>query len=457
VLIFGLSNKEYMYIRSSLIFLSKVSSQFPSQASEGKKLLHLIERLRVQEKQNDRGDLQTMALSLSTLMARNSTAWMRDPSDKDEIVPVEGEGPVARRHSITADRDRDGGRVKERDREKDRDRDGRDKGRDRSEREKERDKDKGRGAERERDRDRDRGDGKDLREKEKLKDVDTVARAERIQAKDKDHRPPAATPLPSSALSTNNSNSDLPRDTKVREETEGGAPSALFTAAGKRKLMEQGRTDEDPNNGSHKSVRRVDSVDNLKMRAAASIARSHGSTVNSVSSKITVVNPTSASGSVVVNAPTSTATPDVVSIDEIDGVENRRDRGDPKEHKKDKDKDHKKDKDRLKSKEKDSKNREKTSKDSRDASKTPASAVKHKVGESDPVNPAPGLVAMTAVTIPKAFNDGEVKEDDRELDGSHNKKPRREDNKPQSGAIIAPLSIASLRASASSTSIGTFL
>jgi len=46
---FKVSDREYIYIRSGLVLLAKVSEQFPSRAKEGDLLIALVEQMVVQE------------------------------------------------------------------------------------------------------------------------------------------------------------------------------------------------------------------------------------------------------------------------------------------------------------------------------------------------------------------------------------------------------------------------
>lgn len=68
-----------MYLRCALVFLSKVAMQFPNRVCEGHELLQQVEI--VKEREKDRPGLQTMALSLSTILRRQAPQWFNDDSE----------------------------------------------------------------------------------------------------------------------------------------------------------------------------------------------------------------------------------------------------------------------------------------------------------------------------------------------------------------------------------------
>jgi len=73
---FKVSDREYIYIRSGLVLLAKVSEQFPSRAKEGDQLIVLVEQMVAQE--TKRGDLQIMAKSLITILKKRADSWLND-------------------------------------------------------------------------------------------------------------------------------------------------------------------------------------------------------------------------------------------------------------------------------------------------------------------------------------------------------------------------------------------
>lgn len=81
-------DREYIYIRSGLILLAKVSEQFPSRAKEGDQLIALVEKLQAQETQ--RGDLQIMAKSLLTILKKRADSWFND-SPQRRLAAIKAE------------------------------------------------------------------------------------------------------------------------------------------------------------------------------------------------------------------------------------------------------------------------------------------------------------------------------------------------------------------------------
>jgi THO complex subunit 2 len=69
-------DREYIYIRSGLILMARVSEQFPSRAKEGDQLIALVTQLIAAEK--DRGDLQVMGKSLLTILKKRADLWLND-------------------------------------------------------------------------------------------------------------------------------------------------------------------------------------------------------------------------------------------------------------------------------------------------------------------------------------------------------------------------------------------
>jgi THO complex subunit 2 len=67
---------EYMYLRSALVFLNHISSNFPTKLSIGQELIHDIEKL--EKRETKRPDLQVMAKSVWAMMKRRSSSWKND-------------------------------------------------------------------------------------------------------------------------------------------------------------------------------------------------------------------------------------------------------------------------------------------------------------------------------------------------------------------------------------------
>ena len=64
-----------MHARSALVFLSKVSSQFPSRASAGKAILAGVDAI---ERDGSKEDLKIMARSLGAIIRKRSSTWVDD-------------------------------------------------------------------------------------------------------------------------------------------------------------------------------------------------------------------------------------------------------------------------------------------------------------------------------------------------------------------------------------------
>ena len=80
-----LNSREYIYIRSSLIFLTKLSNSlhYPTIARDGIELLARVQRLESQEK---RVDLQVMSRSLAAVLKKQSRDWVDDKGVKSAIA-----------------------------------------------------------------------------------------------------------------------------------------------------------------------------------------------------------------------------------------------------------------------------------------------------------------------------------------------------------------------------------
>ena len=74
----SLNSKEYMHIRSAMILMSRVSSQYPSRAIGGQDLLERVER--IEKEENTRVDLKLMAKSLCSILKKQSAMWIKDSS-----------------------------------------------------------------------------------------------------------------------------------------------------------------------------------------------------------------------------------------------------------------------------------------------------------------------------------------------------------------------------------------
>lgn len=77
-----------MHARSALVFLSKVSGQFPTRAMAGKAILAGVDSI---EKDGSKEDLKIMARSLGAIIRKRSTTWVDDePKDKKRppVPPV---------------------------------------------------------------------------------------------------------------------------------------------------------------------------------------------------------------------------------------------------------------------------------------------------------------------------------------------------------------------------------
>jgi THO complex subunit 2 len=75
-----LNSNEYMHIRSSLVFLVKVSDNFPIWYSGGKELLERVELLDAQEE--ERPDLQLMSRSLKAILMMRAKEWLDESGAK---------------------------------------------------------------------------------------------------------------------------------------------------------------------------------------------------------------------------------------------------------------------------------------------------------------------------------------------------------------------------------------
>ena len=84
----AISAKEFIYIRTALIFLTKVSPQFPFLKSEGNKLLQRLQKLEKDEK--ERGDLQLLAKSVITILKQNCSGWFDDEPPSAKKPPLSG-------------------------------------------------------------------------------------------------------------------------------------------------------------------------------------------------------------------------------------------------------------------------------------------------------------------------------------------------------------------------------
>ena len=90
----NVKDKEYIYIRSGLILLAKVSELFPTYAKEGDILLQILTQIQLNE--NKRPDLQIMAKSLITILKKRSTIWIdnRPPLSKPKIETKKSESDL---------------------------------------------------------------------------------------------------------------------------------------------------------------------------------------------------------------------------------------------------------------------------------------------------------------------------------------------------------------------------
>ncbi|RYG58819.1 hypothetical protein EON64_20900, partial [archaeon] len=79
------AGQDYIYVRSGLITLSKISASFPHYASHGKKLVAALDELIAREAKRE--DLQIMARSVSVVFRRKNTNWIDDIGCQD--VPAE--------------------------------------------------------------------------------------------------------------------------------------------------------------------------------------------------------------------------------------------------------------------------------------------------------------------------------------------------------------------------------
>eukprot|EP01031_Cornospumella_fuschlensis_P026855 gene26855-32454_t len=70
------AGRDYIYVRSGLITLSKISPSFPHYASHGKKLIATLDALISREAKRE--DLQIMARSVSVVFRRKNTNWVDD-------------------------------------------------------------------------------------------------------------------------------------------------------------------------------------------------------------------------------------------------------------------------------------------------------------------------------------------------------------------------------------------
>eukprot|EP01031_Cornospumella_fuschlensis_P030654 gene30654-37039_t len=86
------AGRDYIYVRSGLITLSKISPSFPHYASHGKKLVAALDALISREV--NREDLQIMARSVSVVFRRKNTSWVDDTVGQslpeEEITRDEG-------------------------------------------------------------------------------------------------------------------------------------------------------------------------------------------------------------------------------------------------------------------------------------------------------------------------------------------------------------------------------
>lgn len=92
-------DREYIYIRSGLILLAKMSEQFPSRAKEGDQLIALVEKLQALETQ--RGDLQIMAKSLLTILKKRADSWFND-SPQRKIAAIKAEAARKKAAALAA-------------------------------------------------------------------------------------------------------------------------------------------------------------------------------------------------------------------------------------------------------------------------------------------------------------------------------------------------------------------
>ena len=87
-----MKDREYIYIRSGLILLAKVSEHFPSRAKEGDQLVTVVQQLQAQETQ--RGDLQIMAKSLLTILKKRADSWLND-SPQRRLAAIKAQAKAA--------------------------------------------------------------------------------------------------------------------------------------------------------------------------------------------------------------------------------------------------------------------------------------------------------------------------------------------------------------------------
>jgi THO complex subunit 2 len=69
--------REYMHIRSGLVFLSKIVNNFPTRVIGGKELLHQVEIVEKEEMEK-RSDLSLFAKRLGSIMQKRKSTWLDD-------------------------------------------------------------------------------------------------------------------------------------------------------------------------------------------------------------------------------------------------------------------------------------------------------------------------------------------------------------------------------------------
>jgi hypothetical protein len=90
VLTNALECKEYMFIRSALILLSKVAPEFPILQSLGQPHLQRVQS--IESAEDGRGDLKLMAKSLMSLLKKYSAQWKNDETS-GKVGKAGGSGP----------------------------------------------------------------------------------------------------------------------------------------------------------------------------------------------------------------------------------------------------------------------------------------------------------------------------------------------------------------------------